>query len=759
MATQFLSRAELDRLDSFPQEIAADQLAAYFRLDGEELPFVREQRGAASQLGIALQLCTLRWLGFVPAGLVDAPADAIDCLTSQLDVPARAIFDYAVRERTGRDHLALARDRLGFCVAGETEIDRLRSWLVEQALERDKPTLLLQRACDELRAWRVERPTLDRLVRLIAWAREHAHERTYELLSPVLTQELRHALDELLIVGAGRSGRTPLSWLRSRPTSLSPRALRRELDKRAYLSERIGPEGLDLEALTPSRRAWLAQLGRRSSNQALARMDPVRRYPVLACFCADMLERSTDDALEVFDRAIGRLDRGAQREQQDLRRRHGRQTEATVRRFIEIARIVLEAQEAGSDPLRLIDRRVGLKKLKIELQEAEGIVRPPGEDHLDLVLNRGAGERGMLAELVAALTFHADTEPDREVLAALRLVGQLADSKQRWLPGFSPSGFLDRHWRALVVESSRGRLDRRAYELAVAFELRSALRSGRVWVDGSLRHSDPASYLLPQDRWQQIKPQFAKTVDQPLTASARLDALAAEQAELVTALQAMSSETGIEIEAGELQVIGGERENDSSRLSDLIAERLPKLELGELLVEVDGWTGFTKALTHAGGASSRTENLPRVLYAAILAQATNLGLTGMADSSDLSYDQLAWANEWYLRDETLAAASARLVGHHHGLPLASSWGDGRLSSSDGQRFATSAKGPSVAALPRYFGHRRRGAQFFTWTSDQYSQYASKVVAATVRDAAHVLDGILDNQTELEVEEHTTDTHG
>jgi TnpA family transposase len=33
------------------------------------------------------------------------------------------------------------------------------------------------------------------------------------------------------------------------------------------------------------------------------------------------------------------------------------------------------------------------------------------------------------------------------------------------------------------------------------------------------------------------------------------------------------------------------------------------------------------------------------------------------------------------------------------------------------------------------------------------------VTATVRDATHTLDGILDNQTVLPVEEHTTDTHG
>jgi len=34
-----------------------------------------------------------------------------------------------------------------------------------------------------------------------------------------------------------------------------------------------------------------------------------------------------------------------------------------------------------------------------------------------------------------------------------------------------------------------------------------------------------------------------------------------------------------------------------------------------------------------------------------------------------------------------------------------------------------------------------------------------VVRTTVRDATYVLDGILDNQTELPIEKHTTDTAG
>ena len=48
---------------------------------------------------------------------------------------------------------------------------------------------------------------------------------------------------------------------------------------------------------------------------------------------------------------------------------------------------------------------------------------------------------------------------------------------------------------------------------------------------------------------------------------------------------------------------------------------------------------------------------------------------------------------------------------------------------------------------------------YTWTSDQFSQFGSKVISATSRDATYVLDEILDNETELEVLEHTTDTAG
>jgi TnpA family transposase len=193
-------------------------------------------------------------------------------------------------------------------------------------------------------------------------------------------------------------------------------------------------------------------------------------------------------------------------------------------------------------------------------------------------------------------------------------------------------------------------------------------------------------------------------------------------------------------------------------LEDLIDARLPLVELPDLLMEVDGWTGFSRHLEHAGGAEPRAPELLVHCHASILAQACNFGLTRMAQLADLSYRQLAWCTTWYLREETLKPAIASIVDRHYRHPLAQLWGGGILSSSDGQRFPMAVRSQTATAIPRYFGYGR-GLTFYTWTSDQFSQYGSKPIPSTVRDATYVLDGILDNETELPIAEHTSDTAG
>lgn len=226
--------------------------------------------------------------------------------------------------------------------------------------------------------------------------------------------------------------------------------------------------------------------------------------------------------------------------------------------------------------------------------------------------------------------------------------------------------------------------------------------------------------------------------------------------------QLLSDKEGkVRLENGEIVVSplsAEDRPESAVLLENQITKRLPRVDLADLLIEVDRWTRFSDRFEHAGGAQPRSKTLLTHLYASLLGQACNFGLEQMAQITDIPYRRLAWCTTWYLREETLKSAITAIINYHHHLPLTQCWGGGTLSSSDGQRFPVSGKVRMARALPPYFGYGT-GLTFYSWTSDQFSQYGTKVVCSTTRDAPYVLDEILNNETELRIIEHTTDTAG
>ena len=152
---RFLSDAEIERLEGWPGAIKRGDIVRFFSPAGDDLSFVRTQRGAPNQLGIALQLGALQWLGFIPDDLTGTPVEALAALGSVLDVPPRTIFDYAVRAPTRVEHRLLVRAHAGFRAFTERDLDTISAQLVEIALEHERPSLLLVRLCELLRSEKI----------------------------------------------------------------------------------------------------------------------------------------------------------------------------------------------------------------------------------------------------------------------------------------------------------------------------------------------------------------------------------------------------------------------------------------------------------------------------------------------------------------------------------------------------------------------------------------------------------------------------
>jgi TnpA family transposase len=90
--------------------------------------------------------------------------------------------------------------------------------------------------------------------------------------------------------------------------------------------------------------------------------------------------------------------------------------------------------------------------------------------------------------------------------------------------------------------------------------------------------------------------------------------------------------------------------------------------------------------------------------------------------------------------------------------LAQLWGGGAVASADGLRFRVPVETLNADYSWKYFGEGK-GVTYFTFMSDQFSEFYGVVIPGAVREALYILDGLLEQQTMLKPVEIMSDTAG
>jgi TnpA family transposase len=332
------------------------------------------------------------------------------------------------------------------------------------------------------------------------------------------------------------------------------------------------------------------------------------------------------------------------------------------------------------------------------------------------------------------------------------------------VPAHAPTAFVPGRFRA-ALQQADGTLDRRTWELGLAVAVRDGLRSGDVYLPESRRHVSFTHLVYDPTRWQHEREDAYTELQLPQHPDdfcARLQhALddAAQQAE-----RGLAANDFATVRQGRLRLKKRDALELPPRLIHLrrtIEDALPRVRIEDLLSQVDTWCDLTRAFRRPDAPPPQLPYFFPTLLATLIAHGTNLGLATMAHSIDegVTADMLQTMSQWCLREETLQAANALLVNFHHHLPLSAVWGDGTVSSSDGQRFGLQASSLLGSLYPRYFGYYDQALTVYTYVADQHSVFHTQVIACSLREATYVLDGLLHNHTVLRPKEHFVDTHG
>ena len=750
-----LSAAERDSLLVLPD--TQDELIRHYTFSEPDLSLIRKRRGDANRLGIAVQLCLLRFpgQGLLPDATVPMPL--LQWIGQQLQLDPVCWPQYAEREETRREHLLELRVYLGMEPFSQVHHRQAVHTTSELALQTDKGIVLANSVVETLRHKYIILPTLDVVERICAEALTRANRRIYDTLTEPLSGSHRHRLDDLLKL-RDNNKTTTLAWLRLSPVKPNSRHMLEHIERLKVWQALDLPIGVD-RLIHQNRLLKIAREGGQMTPADLAKFEPQRRYATLVALAIEGMATVTDEIIDLHDRIMGKLFNDAKKRHQKQFQASGKAINAKVRLFGRIGQVLIDAKQAGDDPFAAIEGVISWEAFAKSVTEAQSLAQPEEFDFLYRLGESYATLRRYAPTFLTALKLRA-APAAKGVLEAIEVLRSMNNDNARKVPADAPIDFIKPRWQKLVITDTG--IDRRYYELCALSEMRNALRSGDIWVQGSRQFKDFEDYLVPPAKFVSLKQAnqlpLAVATDCEQYLNERLTQLEMQLATVNSMAQANELPDAIITASGlKITPLDAVVPDTAQRLIDQAARILPHVKITELLLEVDEWTGFTRHFAHLkSGVLAKDKNL---LLTTILADAINLGLTKMAESCPgTTYAKLAWLQAWHIRDETYGAALSELVNAQYRHPFAEHWGDGATSSSDGQNFRTGNKAESTGHINPKYGSSP-GRTFYTHISDQYTPFHTKVVNVGVRDSTYVLDGLLYHESDLRIEEHYTDTAG
>ena len=638
----------------------------------------------------------------------------------------------------------------------------MESFLFKESCQLEQTAALKTRLSEFLRTHHILEPSQDTVHRLIQTQREAARHSIYSQLASGLSEEERKRFDTLLETDEGPY--SPLHYLKQPPGNPSPASFL----KLTQTLDRIKDTGvLDINMgwINNNFQRSLARYARQCSLYRLRRLTEERRYAVLACFLAQLYQDTFDAAVQMHDKLMNKMYNKADKEIDDFMKARRRHIRSSLSHYRKILGVLLDEEIGKEDIQEAIFAAVGVQILKAEMETVEEMLGNNYSDSFKRVINRHSYLRQFAPALIKHITFEADPQDHAsgDLMDAVALLDRLNDEGKYALPEDAPTGFIPKKLHPFVFQD--GKPHKPAWECALLTALRDQVKSGNLYVPQSKRFASLDTFFIPASEWDSKREVFFARAGLPVCPdevpaylTGRLNRAYDRFLErLPDNHYAGLDEEGWRISSDPTEKLDDGTDKTLNLLKEWLGEHIRTIKLPELLIEVDNDLRFSRCFMPAADQEHPEAQHVCEVLATVMAHASETGPYTMSQITEgISYHRMKHITDWHLHEETQRAALALVVNAISGLDITKYWGDGTTSSSDGQRFSLRRK-----VLYKSYSHAFNdfALEFYNFVADNYAPYYSLPHDCADRDAPFVLDGLLYNESDLDIQEHYTDTHG
>jgi TnpA family transposase len=773
----FLSPAEKRKFDS-PPVFTKTQRPAYFVVTDDVRRTLSALRTATNKVGFLLQLGYFRHSGKFFAPNTFRQRD-IKYLKEQFHITEKLDFTGYPPARV-KQQRARILELLGWTAFDANSTAQIAEHVQLQAQQQIRPGHIFAVAIDFCWQQRIEIPTHHQLANVITDSFNIVESAWLTQLENSLQPPACEALDALLESPDGLP--VLLSEIKTISQSLRVKDIKKNVVSCLVFADYFAQfesvyTELDLsEKATEYYATWVHKASISQFKQFPNRW---KRYLHLLAFikyqysvCQDVLMdillKSTQSAINAAINAEDRSDLQKRGEQKEAIRVVTKAHKSAQRLLDEITYITRCEDLAASERIAKIEQLLSdyealqSDQAQRKLQQSEELLAQQTDTtkSYDNLEKKSVSLQLKVSPTLKALVFDAPSS-EADLLAA---VTHFQDT-DGLLGKTAPLDFLSPKEQALFPAGENFRIS--LYKILLFQSVAAAVRAGKLNLRHSYRYRAIQNYLIPTEQWSSERDH--------LLAMAGLEKFAdgaAVLADLKGTLGASYRQVNNRIQSGENEYLSFDKKGTAkvrtpeTAFSEdgYVGQTLVEngiVSVLQVLREVSQNCNFISCFKHLSPKHHKLKPSAEIVLAGILGKGCNIGIHKLSQiSQGINQSTLKNAVNWCFTLKNVQAANTQLLQAKDKLALSSAFQKvpGQLhTSSDGRKVQVAVDSLHANHSFKYFG-KDKGVTMYLFIDERHALFHSTVISASEREAAYVIDGLMQNEV-IKSDIHSTDTHG
>lgn len=763
---KILSKSEINELYGLPCFNANEQ-ATYFALDKKEYKAMSERGSLASKVHFILQLgffkATSQFFNFT----FDEVKPDIDYILQEYFKNSTLQVD-EVSKQTHYTNQAIIAGILGFQTDKTAIQEKLRKMLETKSRFSSNPVYLFHEIlcyCKEEKLMLLGYSTIQGLIGNAITGEERR-------LGDLLKKHLAHK-DWKFIENSLKKDENEyvLSALKKEPKSFKQKEIKSEIKKltNREILYKIAKAVLPKLNLTNQSIYYYASLAEHYPISSLKKLSPTKQAIYVLCYAHYQHQKINDNLTVSFIHYLEKYKSEAASNARDkifddkLEINDDTKNAAIIFRFFDDEKI--SDKESFGSIRKRARKYVKKGKFNMVADYLMGLLFDFQESKWDEISKLKKKITSNIRPIFKVLEFSADQSQRNlnEAIEFLKNYFQSPTHDRKSLIKNTPLKCIPKNWMGHLIKDNV--LDMAKYEFMIyqlAFE---QIETGHVYLENSISFKSLSSHLVSDEKWSD-KTKLLKKLDNKKLLTP-IDQLLDDYE---NTLERLIKSVNERIKNGDNKDIKIKKEGDeitftlpypdtADKENHAVFKQIPQISIANVLQFAQKHCNFMSAFTHIKPYDAKDSLDPIAMMACIIANATNLGIYKMAQSSDLDYQRMYTQMKNFMRLETLQDANDAITNAIADLSIFKYWNihdDHIHGSVDGQKFETRLNSFIARYSSKYFGVNK-GVVAYTLCANHVPVNA-KIISANQHESHFLFDILYNVTSEIDINWLSGDGH-